>query len=200
MNIKIILLDVGGVLVELTGIKRIIELMGGGIAKEEVDNLWNNSIYVNMFETGKCDAMTFAKGLIGELNMKISPENFLDEYALFPRGFFPGVPELLEILRSRYTVACFSNTNSLQWDSLCERISIDKYFHKTFFSFEIGSMKPNPEAYTYVKSMLTCNPSEIAFFDDNIQNVQAGINAGMNAYQAVGTEDLKQKLIELVLL
>ena len=202
LNIKIILLDVGGVLVELTGVKRFIEFIGSGIDAEELNNLWNSSIYVTMFEKGQCDSVTFAKGFIKEFKIKISPENFLDEFVLFPKRFFPGVPELLEELRSRYIIASFSNTNLLQWSSLCERFSIDKYFHKNFLSFEMGCLKPQPEAYTYVKKALAlaCNPNEIIFFDDNIQNVQAGINGGMNAYRTVGAEDLKQKLNELGLL
>ena len=194
MRIKIILLDLGGVLVELAGVKRLIELMGNNITPDELSGRWAKSEYVNLYESGKCDTTTFARGFIKEFNIDISPEDFIKEFILYAKDFFPGVVELLREIKSKYTLACLSNTNISQWNGLCERISIDKYFDYNFLSFEIGVMKPEPGIYTYAIEKLGCNPDEIAFFDDTSANIQAGINAGMNAYRVVGVEDLREKL------
>lgn len=200
MNIKTILFDIGGVLVEFAGIKRLIELMGNKITPDELSKRWINSEYVKLYESGQCNTTTFANGIVKELDMDISPENFINEFILFTKDFYPGAIELLQELKSNYTLACLSNTNPAQWNGLCERISIDKYFHHIFLSYEIGKLKPNLETYRYVIEKLGYHPDEIDFFDDNEANVQAGINAGINSYRVLNFNDLKNKMETLNLL
>ena len=200
MKIKIILFDIGGVLVEFAGIKRMIELMGNKITPDELSRLWANSKYVKLYESGKCSTEVFADGVVKELNMDIAPGEYIKEFPFFVKGFFPGAVELLQALKPKYTLACLSNTNVIQWNGLCERYSIDKYFDYNFLSFEMGKIKPDIEAYTYVIEKLGCNPDEIVFFDDNEANVQAGISAGMSAYRVLDFKDLRDKFEKLNLL
>ena len=200
MKIKTILFDIGGVLVEFAGIKRLIELMGNNIMPDELSRRWANSEYVKLYESGKCCTTIFANGIVKELNMNITPENFIAEFTFFTKDFFPGAVELLQTIKPKYTLACLSNTNIVQWNGLCERISIDKYFHYNFLSYDIGKLKPDIEIYKYAIGKLGCNPDEIAFFDDNEANVKAGINSGMNAYKVLNFNDLKEKFKILNLL
>jgi len=197
--IKIILLDIGGVIVEIAD-KRLIELMGNRITPQELSRCWINSEYVTLFESGRCDTMIFAEGIIKEFNMNITTEDFIDEFKLLTKGFFPGATELLQKIKLNYTLACLSNTNVVQWNGLCERIAIDKYFDYTFLSYEIGKLKPELDIYKHVINVLNCNPDEIAFFDDNEANIKAGMDAGMNAYKVLGCKDLRDKLEILGLL
>jgi len=192
--IKIILFDIGGVLVEFAGIKRMIELMGNKATPDELSRRWIYSEYVKLYESGKCDTETFADGVVKELNMDITPEDYIKEFPFFVKGFFPGAAELLQELKPKYRIACLSNTNLIQWNGLCERVLIDKYFHHNFLSFEIGKVKPDPEIYAYVIEKLECAPDEIVFFDDNEVNVQAGLNAGMNSYRVLDFNDLRNKM------
>lgn len=194
MNVKVILFDIGGVLVELAGVKRLIELMGGKITHDELSKRWSYSEYVRLYESGKCSTETFAKGVVRELDMDISPDDFIGEYPLYAKDFFPNAAELLRELAPKYTLACLSNTSIAHWTSLRERISIDKYFRHSFLSYEIGLLKPELAIYTYVIEKLGCRPDEIIFFDDNEENIRAALKAGMNAYRVTGFEDLKEKL------
>lgn len=200
MRIKIILFDIGGTLVEFAGIKRMIELMEDKITTDEFSRRWANSKYVKLYESGQCSTATFADGVVKELNMDIVPGDYIEEFPFFVKDFFPGAIELLRTIKPNYTLACLSNINSVQWNGLCERISIDEYFHYNFLSFEMGKLKPDSGTYTYVIEKLNCNPNEIAFFDDNEANVNAGINAGMNAYRVLNFIDLRDKLETLNLL
>jgi len=200
LKIKTILFDIGGVLVEFVGVKRLIEFMGGTMTREELSKRWLDSEYVRLFETGLCNTEVFAEGFVKEFNIDITPKEFIDEFVLFAKGFFPGAAELLQALRPDYTLACLSNINVVQWNGLCERIAIDKYFHYNFLSYEMGVMKPENKAYTYVIEGLGCDPNEIVFFDDTEMNVQAAVNAGMNAYRVLGFKELKDKLKGLSLI
>ncbi|MCL2351578.1 MAG: HAD family phosphatase [Firmicutes bacterium] len=199
-NVKAVLLDLGGVLVRLTGVGRLIELAGGGIDPAELDKRWNNSRAVQKYESGLCDSAAFAGELLSELGMDISPQAFLDEFVLFAKDFYPGTPELLRALRRKYTVACLSNTNRLQWDGLRERIAIDGYFDRCFLSFEIGKMKPGPEIYAYAVKELGLEPDGIVYFDDLDANVRAGAEAGLRAYKVSGAEELRRKLVGMGLI
>jgi len=200
MKIKTILFDIGGVLVDLTGVKRLLDLIGNKLTRAEIDKKWADSEYIKSYETGKCTTNDFANGFVKEFNIDITPEDFIAEFPLYAKGFFPGVIELLQKLKPNYTLACLSNTNPLQWISLCERLSIDKYFHHIFLSYEMGILKPDIEAYKYVIDKLDCTPEEIIFFDDNEANVQVAIDSGMKAYRVIGFDDLKTKLAILNLI
>ena len=194
MNIKIILFDLGGVLVELAGLKRMAELTRAKITPDELARRWAASEYVQLYESGKCSTEIFAAGIVKELDMDITPEDFIGEFPLYAKDFFPGVVELLQKLNPKYTLACLSNTNAIQWMGLCERISIDKYFQHSFLSYEIGIMKPELEIYTYTIEKLGFSPDEIVFFDDSEANVQAAVKAGMNAHRVLDFNDLKDKM------
>ena len=52
MKIKTILFDIGGVLVEFAGIKRMIGLMGNKITSDELSRRWADSKYVKFYESG----------------------------------------------------------------------------------------------------------------------------------------------------
>ena len=194
MNIKVILFDIGGVLVELAGAKRLIELMGGNITHEELSKRWFHSEYVRLYESGQCSTDIFAEGVVRELDMDISPDDFISEFPLYVKDFFPGVTELLRELAPKYTLACLSNTSIAQWTSLRERILINQYFRHSFLSYEIGLLKPELGIYTYTIEKLSCRPDEIIFFDDNDANVQTALKSGMAAYRVAGFEDLKDKM------
>ena len=200
IKIKTLLFDIGGVLVEYIGVNRMIELTGEKITPDEFGERWIKSKYLKQYEIGGCDAETFAEGAVKEFGMDISPGDFIRAFPFFAKGFYPGAEELLRAVRPKYTLACLSNTNVLQWNSMRDRFSIDKYFHYNFLSFETGVLKPDPEAYAYVIKKLGCGPDEIAFFDDNEANIQAGINAGIKAYRVLDFNDLKDNLQTLNLL
>lgn len=194
---KIVLLDLGGVLIDVVSAKRLGELIGKRLSFDEMSKRWTKSNFLKLYESGKCDRDTFVTGVLQELDMDLSPDEFLDEFKLFLKGFYPGAIELLKSISPDYTLACLTDTNETQWSDLCRRISIDSYFQYHFLSYEIGYVKPSEQVYQHVIENLKCKPCEIAYFDDNEANIQAGANAGMNAHKVVGVADLKIRLKEL---
>jgi len=201
MKPKVLLFDIGGVLVELTGVRRLIEYgKYKPVAPDEISSLWMRSESVRLFETGQCDAETFAEGIIQELGLDIGANHFIREFTLFPIGFYPGAAALLRKARPLYTIACFSNTNVVQWESLHERISIETYFDRCFLSYRMGKMKPDADAYADVIEQLGCAPEEIAYFDDLEENVRAGASAGMHACLVKDFADTEAKIQALDLI
>lgn len=199
-NIKVILLDVGGVLIDFVSVDKILEWIGKDISVDELSDMWRFSKALCMFETGRCDSTEFAKMIISELKLPVLPEEFLNEFALFPKGFYPEAKSLLQELSKDYFLSCFSNISCFHWDVLNSQHNLGKYFKKHFLSFEIGLMKPNKDAYMHVIKELGCEPDQILFFDDSQANVSMGNEVGMRAYRVLETSGLKVKLEALNIL
>ena len=192
---RVILLDLGGVLVEVVSVQRLTELFGGLKTREEIARAWSASKSLRLFESGQCSQAAFAAAIVKELRLPIKPEAFIADFELFLKGFYPGARQLLEKLRSSGCIlACLTDTNALQWCSLCKRSAIDQYFSRCFLSYELGATKPAASVYQKVINQLNCNPKDIFYFDDNAANVHAGMQMGMTAFQVTGVEELQQEL------
>lgn len=196
-KIRYILFDLGGVLVELTEISKVVEWMNFSLDQDEFRKMWLYSSAVRDYEMGKNSTLEFAEAIISEFKFSISPEEFIKEFIYFPKGLYSGTEELLQQLSQKYLLACLSNTNELHWDRMCDENSIDKLIPFSFPSHKTGFMKPDEEAYLHVIKSLNCEADKILFFDDNQINVDAAKQLGMNAIRVVGLEDLKLKLREL---
>lgn len=192
-----ILFDLGGVLVELVGVPKILEWMNWSVDQDELNRMWLFSSAVRNFEMGRTSALEFAEEIISEFKFSVGPEDFIKEFLYFPKGLHSGTKELLQQLSAKYSLACLSNTNELHWNRLCEEDCIENYFSYNFPSHKTGFMKPDIEAFQHVIKSLACDAGKILFLDDNQVNIEAAILAGMKAVKVNGFEDVKIKLQEL---
>ncbi|MGE5549469.1 MAG: HAD family hydrolase, partial [Bacteroidota bacterium] len=112
-DFDILLFDLGGVLVELTGVPKMLAWMNHRVDERELWRMWTWSPAVRDYERGLIGSPEFAEAIIAEFGLAVAPEQFLSEYAFFPRGLYPGARELLGSLAAEYRLACFSNTNDL---------------------------------------------------------------------------------------
>lgn len=192
--IKVILFDIGGVLVDWDGVSPLIDLTGGRLSSEEARKFWFKSQWVSKFETDKCTPHEFAVGVISELGLSISPETFIQHFKSWDRGLFPGVSEMLNNLRPNHILACLSNNNRLYMDSLIERYELDKKFQYFFISYQTGLMKPSKNAFENVLQEIGVSPFEVVFFDDNIECVETAKQMGIKAYKVSGVEQITECL------
>lgn len=191
---KVILFDLGGVLVDWDGISPLIDFSGGALSKEQARRYWLESPWVKKFETGLCSEDDFASGVVDELKLVISPEEFLEQFITWNRGLFPGTSELLERLRNRFILACLSNNNELHWKSLTEKTDLVEWLDHIFLSFEMGVMKPAKEAFQYVIDKIGYPPQKIVFFDDSYEYIDAANDLGFQAYQVLGLKSVYSTL------
>jgi putative hydrolase of the HAD superfamily len=196
----VILFDIGGVLVELTGVPRMVELTNWTMPIDGLLRRWLVSPAVRRFEMGKSSPAEFASAVISELEMPVDPERFLREFASWPKGPYPGAASLLEKMRPSFKLASLSNTNEIHWNRIRNEMGIADLFHFNFPSHKTGLLKPDKEAFQFVIDSLSHSPGRILFFDDIQLNVDSALSVGMESYRVSGVAEVVSKLVELGLL
>jgi HAD superfamily hydrolase (TIGR01509 family) len=197
---KVLLFDLGGVLVDATGLRELPRLLSQPMLPEDLRRKWVASPSVARFETGRCSGHEFADTFIEEWGLAIERDALLTQFRAWVGAPYPQTAELLSLLRGRYTLACLSNTNAVHWEKLQQMDGLRLVLERHFVSHELGLMKPAAEMYAHVVRVLGCEPGEIAFFDDGIENVDGATRAGLSAHQTVGPNHLRNVLKDLRLL
>ena len=197
---KVLLFDLGGVLVDGAGLQMLPRLMARPLAAEDLRRKWVTSPAVVRFESGRCTSQEFAAAFIEEWGLQIGHEAFLDEFRSWVKGAYPGTAELLAELRQRHTLACLSNTNAVHWERVVKMKELEPVLERAFASHELGGMKPAVDVFARVVEKLGCEAGEVAFFDDGPENVDGARRAGLSAHQTLGPEHLRTVLVDLGLL
>ena len=181
---KVLLFDLGGVLVEWAGIAAVSELTGGRMDIDATRKFWLECPWIRKFERGLCGEEDYFAGMVQALGLDMTPEEYHVTFVSWERGPIPGSIELLDQLRSRFTLACLSNNNPVHWERI--RDGIGSKFDHTFISYEMGMMKPDAAAYRHVIERIGCRPEEILFFDDSPECIDGAAAAGIRGHVVQG--------------
>jgi putative hydrolase of the HAD superfamily len=199
-DIDVILFDLGGVLIELAGVEKMLEWSPGLRTPEELWRRWLRSDAVRRFETGATGRELFAQEIIAEFGVPVSADEFLAAFEWWPRAVFPGAHELLDSLRDRYRLASVSNTNEIHWQRFSEQWLLDQAFHHNFPSHLVGRLKPDADYFAHVVAAMGVPAERVLFIDDNIINVEGAAEFGLHARRVIGVTGARQAFVELGLL
>ena len=86
---KIILLDLGGVLVEATG-RTALRAFMPHLSEAQLLERWHGSNAVQLFERGKISPSAFAREFVEEWQLDIGEAEFVDHFASWVNGFYDG--------------------------------------------------------------------------------------------------------------
>jgi putative hydrolase of the HAD superfamily len=194
-RIQVVLFDLGGVLIELTGVPTMLTWAKDAGTTERLWAQWLTSSAVRAFETGRIDPSDFAQQLIEEMALPVQPEAFIEAFTFWPKGLFPGAIALIDRIPSHYTRAALSNSNALHWPRILHDMGLDRVFEHMFASHLIGKLKPDPDVFEHVMEQLDCEPSAVLFMDDNRLNVEAAQAFGMQAVEVAGLQAAERALV-----
>jgi putative hydrolase of the HAD superfamily len=197
-DFDVLLFDLGGVLIDFAGFRELGRILPAGVDRAEVRRRWITSPLVQRFERAEITPQMFASGVIRELGLELSTDQFLAALVDWARGPYPGARSLLGQIPDRYRLVCLSNSNELH--TPLHRRSMEPLFDRYYFSDEIGLVKPEGEIFEYVVSDLGVPPNRIVFFDDTPINVEGARRAGMSAFQTDGIDELEARLRALGIL
>lgn len=177
---KVILFDLGGVLIENNGQAALTAMLPQPLEAAEMWRRWLASPCVRLFERGQISAEEFAGAFVREWRIDLDPSAFIGEFATWPKGLFEGAEALLRDLKGTHHLACLSNTNAIHWQRFPQ---LHGLFDSCFLSHEMGHVKPDREAFDYTLERLEVAARDVYFFDDLLANVAVAREAGMNAFQ-----------------
>jgi len=92
------------------------------------------------------------------------------------------VEKVLEELQTKYDLYLISNTDSTSILNVIEKFSLDQYFKKKFLSFDLGTIKTDPEFLETVLRETKLKREECMVVGDSLQSdVIAAEKAGIKA-------------------
>ena len=198
-NIKNIVFDLGGVLVDLDFKAAINGLQEAGFAnvKEQLMAFDREGIF-QKFELGEITADEFRSAIRENSTVELTDEevdNLWNAMLLeVPREKL----ELILDLRGKYMVYLLSNTNSIHWDYVCKNafnyhgFRVKDYFEETFLSYEMHLAKPDKAIFEKVLEEANLLPEETLFIDDSEANCKTASELGIHAHHYHIGDDLNK--------
>lgn len=190
-DIKVLLFDIGGVLVELGGMQTMHEWTRFQYNTQDLMDHWLLSPAVRKYESGKCSARTFSEEIICEFDLPVSTDVFMEAFKQWPSRLFDGVKELLLQLGKNYTLVSLSNTNDMHWPRIVETLGLEPLFSHHFPSHLTGLLKPDKEAFEQICRSLDIKPASTLFFDDSRRNIDAARELGLHTAHVRGISEVK---------
>lgn len=110
--------------------------------------------------------------------MPMNPQAFWHHYVNITKGINEPLVECLRAMRERGVVlALLSNIDKARRDHIAKNDpalydQATAHFHYVFFSYSIGSRKPEPKIYRYAVKEISTLPQHIYYLDDYMPNIE----------------------------
>ncbi|MCD8261689.1 MAG: HAD family phosphatase [Bacteroides sp.] len=195
-NIKNLIIDLGGVLLDLYPTRCVENFKKLGLKEFEslITPFRQHGIFMD-YEKGKIAPDDFRDELRHFTDRELTDEQL--DYAW--NTFLVEMPsyklDLLLHLREHYMVYLLSNTNITHWNWACENcfnykgFTVKDFFEKVYLSFERRCAKPGKEIFEWVLEDAGLLPEETLFIDDSPENCRTARLLGLSTYTPAPKED-----------
>ncbi len=196
---KNIIFDLGGVILDINMQKALNGFAALGLPESELRfDVGETADLMHRYQLGLFTTAEFCKLVAAKCNSGTTPE----QVALAWNSICIGIPErklnAIKALKQKANVYLLSNTNDLHWqycldhwfNAGCNRC--EDFFHQVFLSQDLHLEKPHAEIFEHVIKTIgavrsteasDAGTSDTIFLDDNIDNVNAAKNCGIQAVQ-----------------
>ncbi|MFA6353432.1 MAG: HAD family phosphatase [Candidatus Paceibacterota bacterium] len=196
-NIKVIIFDLGGVLVPEKRdfiddhISRLLK-----ITKNNLRKLYKN--INNKLTKGEVSLGQFYSKILKKIKVEkeiTSSELVQKHIELYKKCQKRNINvlRLIEKLKKKYLVVCLVNTE-IEIAKINKEAGLYDIFSKSFISTDMKIMKPNLNIYKTVLRQLGVKSKEVVFIDDKEKNVKAAKTLGINGILFTNVKDLKISL------
>lgn len=177
---KVLLLDIGGVLVDLDW--DLVSQSLNELAEESLPDIrsflgCSTGIHRELM-IGKCSFDAFASFFSEQLQINCSVDRFrkLWESSLKLK---PVAVAFMESIPKDVRIVLFSDTDPVHASYQLEKLGLGRFIDKAVFSYETGFLKPEDGAFEAVLRVVDASPSECIFLDDKLPNVKAALKYGI---------------------
>lgn len=190
-EIKTIVLDFGGVLIDLVPERSFDAFKALGIHDiEEMLNPYRQKGIFYLWEMGHLSPQQFAEKLSQHCGHNISVDEARKALLLFVEPADPKRFQFLEQLREQFPLYILSNNNPFVWDHahssdfLPNHRTLSSYVEKAYSSHQWHAMKPDPELYQIMIKDAGLTPQETLFVDDGVRNIEMAKEMGFHTLLA----------------
>ncbi|MEZ3549145.1 MAG: HAD family phosphatase [Muribaculaceae bacterium] len=196
-NIKNIIFDLGGVVIDLERGNAVNALHSLGITdSDRLLGQYEQKGPFLLLESGLITASQFYDGLLPLCHPGTTCVDIQDAF----EGFLVGLPlqrlrTICNLRRKGFKLFVLSNTNPVMynhWIDLAfrqEGKSINDYFDGIVVSFQERTCKPDPQIFKNLLNRYHLNPQETLLLDDSEANCNSARGLGINAIQIKKTGD-----------
>jgi HAD superfamily hydrolase (TIGR01509 family) len=190
---KIILFDLGGVLINLDYQATISAFEKLGITN--FDELYTQADQESLFddlETGKVSSMHFINRLLDKLPAGITANQVVHSWNAMILNFPLERLKLVERLSKNHTLYLLSNTNGIHMEKVrrelqkVSRKPLEDYFSEVYLSHEIGCRKPHSETFKAVLDKMEVTADKVLFIDDSAQHIEGASAIGIESHHLRG--------------
>ena len=198
-NIKNIVSDLGGVLIELNFERALKAFKKAGFSniEEQLQSFNREGIFMQ-YELGTISSEEFRSAIRKKASVALTDCEIDDMWNLILVGIPHEKLKLILELRSKYMVYLLSNTNKIHWDYTCNKaftyhgFRVNDYFEETFLSFEMHMAKPDKAIFEKMLQDANLLPEETLFIDDSEANCKAAEEVGIHAHHYHIGDDLSK--------
>lgn len=186
-NIKAVLFDLGGVILEVDYLKTIEAFTELGIKDANlIYNQFDQGPIFDEYEIGGISSDTFIKSIQHKIDTPMTSIEITEAWNAMI-GSYP-IDKLDYIMKLSQKTPCFllSNTNEIHLRRANEELSKTKYtslnllFEKCYYSHVIGKRKPHVDTFEWVLQDMNYKAGEVLFIDDSPQHIKGAKKTGIN--------------------
>lgn len=195
---KNIILDLGGVILNVD-YNRLVETFASYGVKD-FDKIYtqkNQVDIIDRFEEGKCSIEEFRDGIRELVKMDLSDSQIDNAWYSMILDLPKERIQLLGMLKLKYKLFLYSNTNELHINYLRETLTkefgfdiFQTLFNKAYLSNEIKRRKPHSESFSWVCNDAGILPEETLFIEDTLHHIEGAKKMGLNTYWLTNGETL----------
>ena len=196
-NIKAIIFDLGGVLLNLDIARAMTNMHALGVDKTEMDDK-----IIDLYQTGSISTDDFVSHIISLCRSGIDRQQVIDAW----NSCLLDIPDyklqyILQLRERGFKTYLLSNTNDIHWQHIAKTnfpSPVADYFDKLYLSQELHLAKPDKTIYSYVLNDTGLQADECLFLDDTVQNIQAAASMGIRTYLSPTRFDWRKDISTLV--
>ncbi|MFX1280009.1 MAG: HAD family hydrolase [Promethearchaeota archaeon] len=205
MAVKAVVFDLGGVIVELD-----FSNFYNSIITQSPLNKPQTPILLEFFRQSDI----YHQGLMSDEEFyhlacdllqvcEVGQQRFFNAFNSIISSYNPEIVDIIKKIRQniRVKLLCLSNVNASHWDYLIsKKWDFLQYFDEFILSHEVHLTKPDKKIFEFTIEKAGCNPDEIVFIDDGINNIRAAGELGIIAIKFSNEEELIKELEKLKVL
>ncbi len=186
-NIKNIIFDLGGVIININYEKSIQELRKYSKTGSDMEFTQKAQSHLfDLYETGQSTSQEFRDSLRQEYNLEASDDEIDDAWNAMLLDIPAERIELLQELGKKYRLFLLSNTNAIHLKKFNEMVdhsftipNLDSLFEMSYYSHLVGKRKPDAAIFEQILHENNLDRNETLFIDDSVQHIRSAESLGI---------------------